>query len=432
MAMADSKSRKAVAISPSASPDPNRLRLLSFACGLLLFDALLTAVIIARVPYTKIDWDAYMSQVTGFLAGERNYAEIHGDTGPLVYPAGFLYIYSGIKYVTGGAVLPAQIIFGILYVINLGLVLVIYIRAQVVPWWALSLLCLSKRIHSIFVLRLFNDCVATTLTHASIAVMQQQHWHLALTMFSAAVSVKMNVLLLAPPLLLLLLKSLTIWGVLTSLACAVIFQLLVSMPFVLTYPIEYFSRAFNLGRVFIHFWSVNFKFVPEDIFISKPFALLLLMLHLGFLFLFAQYKWCRYEGGILQVSGPQKVREQAKKSGLNVLERFLGPRQSLSANHILTVLFTGNFIGIVFARSLHYQFYSWYFYSLPFLLWKTTFPTPVRLAIFVGVELCWNVYPSTPVSSVVLLLCHVSLLGGLWFSPCECPYEDGTKEIKKS
>lgn len=32
-----------------------------------------------------------------------------GDTGPLVYPAGFLYIYSGIQYVTGGQVYPAQV-----------------------------------------------------------------------------------------------------------------------------------------------------------------------------------------------------------------------------------------------------------------------------------------------------------------------------------
>lgn len=47
--------------------------------------------------------------MTGFLAGERNYAELHGDTGPLVYPAGFLYIYSLIKYITGAAVFPAQV-----------------------------------------------------------------------------------------------------------------------------------------------------------------------------------------------------------------------------------------------------------------------------------------------------------------------------------
>ncbi|MFS7987343.1 putative dolichyl-P-Man:Man(5)GlcNAc(2)-PP-dolichol alpha-1,3-mannosyltransferase [Helianthus anomalus] len=34
-----------------------------FAFALLLADAVLTALIIAYVPYTKIDWDAYMSQV---------------------------------------------------------------------------------------------------------------------------------------------------------------------------------------------------------------------------------------------------------------------------------------------------------------------------------------------------------------------------------
>ncbi|MFS8008310.1 putative dolichyl-P-Man:Man(5)GlcNAc(2)-PP-dolichol alpha-1,3-mannosyltransferase [Helianthus anomalus] len=41
-------------------------------------------------------------------------------------------------------------------------------------------------------------------------------------------------------------------------------------------------------------------------------------------------------------------------------------------------MFTGNFVCIVCARSLHYRFYSWYFYSLPYLLWRTPFPTVVR------------------------------------------------------
>lgn len=37
----------------------------------------------------------------------------------------------------------------------------------------------------------------------------------------------------------------------------------------------------------------------------------------------------------------------------------LGAPGQLSAAHVLATLFTGNFIGIVCARTLHYQFYSW-------------------------------------------------------------------------
>lgn len=35
------------------------------------------------------------------------------------------------------------------------------------------------------------------------------------------------------------------------------------------------------------------------------------------------------------------------------------------------VLFTSNLIGITFARSLHYQFFSWYAHQMPFLLWAS-------------------------------------------------------------
>ena len=45
------------------------------------------------MPYTEIDWKAYMQEVEGYLSGERNYERIRGDTGPLVYPAGF-HIFS--------------------------------------------------------------------------------------------------------------------------------------------------------------------------------------------------------------------------------------------------------------------------------------------------------------------------------------------------
>ncbi|GJQ78111.1 hypothetical protein Trydic_g2449 [Trypoxylus dichotomus] len=43
-----------------------------------------------RVKYTEIDWIAYMQEVEGFLNGTLDYKYLKGDTGPLVYPAGFL------------------------------------------------------------------------------------------------------------------------------------------------------------------------------------------------------------------------------------------------------------------------------------------------------------------------------------------------------
>ncbi|XP_076899835.1 dol-P-Man:Man(5)GlcNAc(2)-PP-Dol alpha-1,3-mannosyltransferase-like isoform X1 [Bidens hawaiensis] len=343
-----------------------------FAFALLISDAVLTALIIAYVPYTKIDWDAYMSQVDGFIEGERDYSNLKGDTGPLVYPAGFLYIYSAIQYVTGGNVYPAQILFGFLYIVNLGIVLFIYVKTDVLPWWALTLLSLSKRLHSIFVLRLFNDCFAMTLLHASLVPLLYQKWHLSLIIFSAAVSVKMNVLLYSPPLLLLMVKAMDFIGVISALTGAALVQILVGLPFLLSYPIEYISKAFNLGRVFIHFWSVNFKFVPEPVFVSKTFAIILLVLHLGLLMIFAHYRWCKHEGGLVSFLRSRFVQMQLKTStGVKIIKK----------EHIVTIMFTGNFIGIVCARSLHYQFYSWYFYSLPYLLWRTPFPTAVRYVI---------------------------------------------------
>jgi alpha-1,3-mannosyltransferase len=47
---------------------------------------------------------------------------------------------------------------------------------------------------------------------------------------------------------------------------------------------------------------------------------------------------------------------------------------------VVAVLFECNFIGIAFARSLHFQFFTWYFYTLPFLLWSTNYPTIIRYA----------------------------------------------------
>ena len=51
---------------------------------------------------------------------------------------------------------------------------------------------------------------------------------------------------------------------------------------------------------------------------------------------------------------------------------------SLYGQRVAYTLFLSNFIGILCSRSLHYQFYVWYFYSIPFLLWSTPFNTLFR------------------------------------------------------
>ncbi|XP_061369364.1 dol-P-Man:Man(5)GlcNAc(2)-PP-Dol alpha-1,3-mannosyltransferase isoform X2 [Gastrolobium bilobum] len=406
-----------------------------FGVALLFADAVLVFLIIAFVPYTKIDWDAYMSQVIGFLRGERDYRNLKGDTGPLVYPAGFLYIYSAFYYLTGGQVYPAQILFGVLYVINLAIILFIYVKTDL-PWWALCLLSLSKRVHSIFVLRLFNDCVAMTLFHAALLLLMHRRWNLGLIMFSGAVSVKMNVLLYAPPLLLLMLKAMDIGGVLLALAGAALVQILVGLPFLISHPVAYISRAFDLGRVFIHFWSVNFKFVAEPVFVSKGFAIFLLAAHLISLASFAHYRWCKHEGRLLNFLHSRYLSMRLRfalyfSSSKTFNKSSSSSIKILTKEHIVTTMFVGNFIGIVCARSLHYQFYSWYFYSLPYLLWRTRYPTLLRLILFVGVELCWNIYPSNSLSSALLLCLHLIILWGLWSAPPEYPYEENKPRSHK-
>jgi len=228
------------------------------------------------------------------------------------------------------------------------------------------------------------------------------------------------VLLFAPSLFLLMLKAMSIKGVFVALLGAAGVQVLLGIPFLLSHPVEYISRAFNLGRVFIHFWSVNFKFVPEKLFVSKELAVTLLFFHLTALMVFAHYKWFKHEGGLLRFIH-SRFKDATSIQELISCKPVL---PNLSKEHIVTVMFVGNFIGIVCARSLHYQFYSWYFYSLPFLLWRTQFPTVIRIILFVGVELCWNVYPSTAYSSLLLFFLHISILFGLWSAPAEYPYVD--------
>ncbi|WVQ99496.1 hypothetical protein IAU59_006631 [Kwoniella sp. CBS 9459] len=400
-------------------------------------EATLGLLVIWKIPYTKIDWPAYMQQVQMFLDGERDYSKIQGETGPLVYPALHLYIYTAFhKYLPSiEDIRPAQYLFLVFYLLTFVSVSTIYYLAgrsssaqtstQKIsemnghyPQILLIPLALSKRAHSIFLLRLFNDPIAMLLFYASVIAMMlagngKTGWRVGCVLYSLALGVKMNILLFLPGLLVLLFQYRGLLDVMESASIIGIIQLLLPIPYFLsmTNPYlsqAYFTSAFDFSRQFLYKWTVNWRFVSEESFLSRERAVLLLAGHLGVLALFAAFKWSPLPGGTLNVL----------KNGLNKWSRPAVPPSQLPANHIPLVLFTSNLIGMTFARSLHYQFQSWYFHQLPFLLfsggsWNSTI---IGTISWLMIEFAWETFPATPLTSASLLAGHVILLGGLFFA----------------
>jgi len=380
---------------------------------ILTVDLILNVLIIQYVPYTEIDWIAYMQEVAGYLKeNQLDYSMLQGQTGPLVYPAGFVWIFSVLFYATdeGTNIILAQYIFAALHTVFLAVLLILYKQfapAIKMPPWVLLILFLSRRIHSIFVLRLFNDCWAMLFLYLSVIFFVKYRWIIASLLFSVALSIKMNILLFMPPLLVIMVKSKGWVASIGYLAIIGIFQILVGGPFLMHDAWAYLSCSFNFSRQFFYIWSVNWKMVPEEIFLSKEFANLLLAIHLGLLVYFG-FRWCSYEGGVFSTL-----------LGKHFTKTKFPYR--LSAAHIMCLLFTGNFIGIACSRSLHYQFYVWYYHTLPALLWCTRFPTALRLIIIVLIELVWNIYPAKAWSSYLLLCCHITILFGLLTAKIPAP-----------
>ncbi|XP_054839108.1 dol-P-Man:Man(5)GlcNAc(2)-PP-Dol alpha-1,3-mannosyltransferase [Eublepharis macularius] len=379
--------------------------------------------VIQRVAYTEIDWKAYMDEVEGVVNGTLDYTQLKGDTGPLVYPAGFVYIFLGLYYATGRGtnIRLAQYLFAALYLATLLLVFRIYSRTNKVPPYVFFFMCCaSYRIHSIFVLRLFNDPVAMAILFLAVNLFLEDHWSWGCFCFSLAVSVKMNILLFAPALFFLLLQRFGLLGTIPKLAICAVLQVVLGLPFLVVNPVGYLTRSFDLGRQFLFKWTVNWRFLPEEVFQHRAFHMGLLMAHLTVLGLFALNRWHRSEESIWSIlKGPAE-----KKS----------PPRPLSANQIVFALFTSNFIGVCFSRSLHYQFYVWYFHTLPYLLWCTPAKQPAHLlkVLILGlIELSWNTYPSTVYSSAALHLCHGVILTQLWYGTASSPATEEERQPSK-
>jgi len=258
-----------------------------------------------------------MTHIKVFHAGERNYSRITGPTGPLVYPAGHVRLHELLYEITDGGrdVRLAQYIYGVLYLTTLTLSSALYHAAGNVPNWIILLLPLSKRLHSIFVLRLFNDCWAVAAVQLAILLFQKGFYNSGMMFFrcviisnsllypgsrhfSAALSIKMSVLLYLPGLLVIVFLGQGLKSTLDKLMILLATQVIFAMPFLQEDAWAYLRSAFDLGRVFLYKWTVNWRLLDEGTFLSKKLAVALLIGHFSVLVAFALFKWC---GGVYQV-----------------------------------------------------------------------------------------------------------------------------------
>ncbi|KAF7528963.1 hypothetical protein G7054_g9992 [Neopestalotiopsis clavispora] len=370
--------------------------------GLWVVDALLCALIIWKVPYTEIDWKAYMEQIAQYMAGERDYTKIKGGTGPLVYPAAHVYTYAALYQVTdnGTNILRAQYIFAALYMVTLAVVMTCYWQAKVPPY-VFPLLIASKRLHSIFVLRCFNDCFAVLFLFLAILAFQRKAWTVGGVLFSWGLGIKMTLLLVLPAIAAILFQGRGVSGSLKVAMIILQIQIAIGNPFFQNNWTGYLTRAFELSRQFFFKWTVNWRFVGEDVFLSREFALTLLGLHVLVLAAFMVKKWLRPAlsrrsladliGPTLTLSSPFGPRDEALVAS------------AVTPQYVMTTMLSANVIGLLFARSLHYQFYAYIAWATPYLLWRSGAHPVIQYALWALQEWAWNVYPSTPTSSAVVI-----------------------------
>jgi alpha-1,3-mannosyltransferase len=167
--------------------------------------------------------------------------------------------------------------------------------------------------------------------------------------------------------------------------------------FVRTHWRAYVFRSFQLNRQFLYQWTVNWRFVPATLFLSSQFSYTLLAVHASLLLLFASTRW--NSPSKRSLPGMMKLYLDAD-SDWRVTEEIA---ERVTPAWVMTTMLTANAIGMLCARTLHYQFYSWLCWSTPFLLWKGGLHPVAICGVWAAQEWAWNVYPSTDESSMVVV-----------------------------
>ena len=111
----------------------------------------------------------------------------------------------------------------------------------------------------------------------------------------------MSILLYLPAILVVLFLRQGLTATLTKLVVLLVTQAMFAIPFLREDPKAYLQSAFDLGRVFLYKWTVNWRMFSEDVFLSKQLSVGLLIGHVSLLLAFAFFRWCQREGEVYHV-----------------------------------------------------------------------------------------------------------------------------------
>ena len=393
--------------------------------AVVVAEAVLDAVFIATGPFHAIDFKAYLDQTATILGGTLDYARVHGRTGPLVYPAGHVWLFAAIDVLSGHGAhrLLVQLVFLGMQVAAVALLgrTVAHADPAATPWCLLWLTTLRAR--NVFVNGLFNDAPQVLLVYAALyLLLVAERPTAALAAYSLAVSVKMSALLYAPAFLLVYWHR---FGLARSIVLglpAAAIQLALAAPFLATYPRAYLERSFEFGRQFHHFLSHNWKFLPEPVFHDRRFHAALLVVHIAALLLYY-----RRRGWLRRRHDPTTVTAVAG-AGQGATATAAGPRAASASTPVvwtaaeqLDAFAVTNLIGVVCSRSLHYSFFVWYIHLLPWVYRRARLPWWAAGIFAAVIEVVWNQwqsykshdwYHSGPVAevTVVFAIVHAALL----------------------
>jgi alpha-1,3-mannosyltransferase len=143
---------------------------------------------------------------------------------------------------------------------------------------------------------MFNDCWTQLFLLAACWLFVKRQWTIGSVAYALALGVKMNALLYFPGIMVVLILAsglerairtvVLILEVHVLSSITVLTKVILAVPFTLQNAPSYVSKAFDFSRQFLWEWTVNWRWVGEDVFSSRTFAYVLLLGHLTTLLFF--------------------------------------------------------------------------------------------------------------------------------------------------